>query len=192
MSASGAPTAQQRTEGWVKTELIGLCDVAVVAANWHKPVMDGLIDGALAALDWAGAVHRLYRVPGSFELPLLVSKVLGTGQFDAAVALGVVIRGGTPHFEHVCRAATDGLLQVSVRYQRPVGFGLLTCDNERQAFDRAGLAGSKENKGREAAEAALELLAEIRRARSDINVLSEDRQRRRMARYPLDVPTPTL
>ena len=93
------------------------------------------------------------RVPGSFELPVVAAALAPT--HDALVALGVVIRGGTPHFDYVCRAATDGLVRVGLDHGVPVGFGLLTCDTEQQALDRAGLPGSVEDKGAEAADAAL-------------------------------------
>ena len=147
MSGSGAPSMV--TDG-------SALKVGVVAASWHTQVMDGLIAGAHRALDAAGVTHRtLIRVPGAFELPLGAARLLAT--HDAVVALGVVIRGGTPHFEYVCRAATDGLLRVSLDAGRPVGFGLLTCDDEQQAIARAGLPGSIEDKGAEAAEAAVAL-----------------------------------
>jgi 6,7-dimethyl-8-ribityllumazine synthase len=94
------------------------------------------------------------RVPGTFELPVAAQVLAGQG-FDAVVALGVVIRGGTPHFDYVCRAATDGLTRVALDSQTAVGFGVLTCDDEQQALDRAGLEGSREDKGYEAACAAL-------------------------------------
>nr|WP_281353400.1 6,7-dimethyl-8-ribityllumazine synthase [Phytoactinopolyspora mesophila] len=129
--------------------------VAVVAAQWHQKVMDGLVDGALSALKEAGVAEpSLVRVPGSFELPVAAAHCARAG-YDAVVALGVVIRGGTPHFEYVCQAATDGLTRVSVDTGVPVGFGVLTCDTEEQALDRSGLEGSKEDKGREAAQAAV-------------------------------------
>jgi 6,7-dimethyl-8-ribityllumazine synthase len=128
--------------------------VAVVASSWHTEVMDGLINGALAVLTDAGVLQpTLVRVPGSFELPIVAAR-LATGH-DAVVALGVVIRGGTPHFEYVCSATTHGLARVALDTGIPVGFGLLTCDDEAQALDRAGLPGSQESKGREAAQAAL-------------------------------------
>ncbi len=129
--------------------------VAVVASLWHTQVMDGLIAGARAALADAGVTEvELVRAPGSFELPLLAQGAAVAG-FDVVVALGVIIRGGTPHFEYVSAAATDGLTRVALDTGVPVGFGLLTCDNDEQALDRAGLPGSREDKGREAAEAAL-------------------------------------
>jgi 6,7-dimethyl-8-ribityllumazine synthase len=96
----------------------------------------------------------LVRVPGSFELPVVAGALANQG-FDAVVALGVVIRGGTPHFDYVCRAATDGLTRVALDNGIAVGFGLLTCDTEEQALDRAGLEGSHEDKGYDAASAAL-------------------------------------
>ncbi len=129
--------------------------MAVVAARWHTRVMDGLLAGAERALADSGIRDAsIIRVPGAFELPVAAARLAG-GQFDAIVALGVVIRGGTPHFDFVCKAATDGLTQVSLRSGVPIGFGVLTCDDDAQAYDRAGLAGSKEDKGYEAAQAAL-------------------------------------
>jgi 6,7-dimethyl-8-ribityllumazine synthase len=129
--------------------------VGVVAALWHERVVTGLLDGALRALSEAGVDHPLVvRVPGSFELPVACAR-LARARYDAVVALGVVIRGGTPHFEYVCQAATEGLVRVSVETGVPVGFGLLTCDDDQQALDRAGLPGSREDKGYDAAQAAL-------------------------------------
>ncbi len=128
--------------------------VAVVAAQWHTVVMHGLLAGARRALADAGVDPVVVRVPGSFELPVAAARLAGNG-FDAVVALGVVIRGGTPHFDYVCSAATTGLTDVSVNTGVPVGFGVLTCDTEEQALDRAGLDGSSEDKGYEAAQAAV-------------------------------------
>ena len=129
--------------------------VVVVAARWHTTVMDGLLAGAQRALaDSDVRDVRIIRVAGTYELPVAASRVANSA-VDAIVALGVVIRGGTPHFEYVCQAATDGLTQVSVSTGIPIGFGVLTCDNDEQALDRAGLPGSKEDKGYEAAQAAL-------------------------------------
>jgi 6,7-dimethyl-8-ribityllumazine synthase len=138
--------------------------VAIVASSWHDVVMDGLIAGAMAASTRAGAVNVLYRVPGSFELPL-AAQVAASAGFDAVVALGVIIRGGTPHFDYVCDAATSGLSRVALDTGVPIGFGLLTCDDEAQALDRAGLPDSREDKGREAAEAALSLALTLRTIR---------------------------
>ncbi len=130
--------------------------VVVIASLWHTTVMDGLVAGAQRALAEAGVQDvRLVRAPGSFELPVLARAAAASGGADAVVALGVVVRGGTPHFDYVCSAATDGLTQVSVSTGVPVGFGLLTCDDDAQALDRAGLPGSREDKGHEAAQAAL-------------------------------------
>jgi 6,7-dimethyl-8-ribityllumazine synthase len=129
--------------------------VAVVAASWHEQVMDGLVDGALRALkDYRVEEPKVVRVPGTFELAVVADALARQG-YDAVVALGVVIRGGTPHFEYVCEAATLGLTEVSVRTGIPVGFGVLTCDTEQQGIDRAGLPGSTEDKGHEAVTAAL-------------------------------------
>jgi 6,7-dimethyl-8-ribityllumazine synthase len=129
--------------------------VAVVAASWHDQVMDGLLDGALRACrDFKVEAPSVVRVPGTFELPVVAAALASQG-YDAVVALGVVIRGGTPHFDFVCNAATDGLTRVALDHQTAVGFGVLTCDDDQQALDRAGLEGSKEDKGYEATSAAL-------------------------------------
>lgn len=152
MSGAGAPK--------VTVDGTGL-RVVVVAASWHEQVMDGLLAGARRALGAAGAEWTEVRVPGSFELPVAASRAAAGGA-DAVVALGVVIRGGTPHFEYVCSAATSGLTDVSVRTGVPVGFGVLTCDDEAQALDRAGLEGSHEDKGAEAAEAAVATAVTLR------------------------------
>jgi 6,7-dimethyl-8-ribityllumazine synthase len=134
--------------------------VGIVAASWHTQVMDGLIAGAQRALAAARVSDvEVVRVPGAFELPLGAARLLE--RCDAVVALGVVIRGGTPHFEYVCSAATDGLLRASLDANRPVGFGLLTCDDEHQAIDRAGLPGSHEDKGAEAAQAAVAMATSL-------------------------------
>lgn len=143
--------------------------VAVVASRWHETVMNGLIDGAERFLHTIGTQKvTLLRAPGSFELPVIASAA--AKHYDAVVALGVVIRGGTPHFEYVCSAATDGLNRVALDSGVPVGFGLLTCDTDQQALDRAGLEGSKEDKGYEAAHAAVSALLQI----SDLASASRD------------------
>ncbi|MBB6629449.1 6,7-dimethyl-8-ribityllumazine synthase [Nocardioides sp. KIGAM211] len=136
--------------------------VAIVAASWHTEVMDGLLDGSLRACrDYRVDAPNVVRVPGAFELPVVAAALAAQG-YDAIVALGVVIRGGTPHFDFVCNAATDGLTRVAVDHQVPVGFGVLTCDTDDQALDRAGLDGSHEDKGYEAASAALVTAQTIR------------------------------
>jgi 6,7-dimethyl-8-ribityllumazine synthase len=139
--------------------------VAVVAASWHEKVMAGLLEGALEALKKHQVESPVVvRVPGSFELPVVADALARQG-FDAVIALGVIIRGGTPHFEYVSSAATDGLNRVALDHGVPVGFGLLTCDNDEQALDRAGLEGSKEDKGYEATSAALQTAVTLRKIR---------------------------
>ena len=149
MSGEGAPRLHVSAAG---------ARVAVIASSWHTVVMDGLVAGALRTCESAGARAEVIRVPGSFELPLAAQAAARSGRFDAVVALGVIIRGGTPHFEFVSTAATDGLNRVALDESVPVGFGLLTCDTDEQAIDRAGLPGSREDKGTEATEAALAML----------------------------------
>jgi len=154
MSGSGAPTLEvPRADG---------ARVAIVAARWHPKVTDALVAGAIRALDDSGVTdYTVIRVPGSFELPVASLHAAKNG-YDAVIALGVVIRGDTPHFEYVCQATTEGLMQVGVSTGIPVGFGVLTCDNDPQALDRAGLPDSREDKGYEATQAALSTLLAIR------------------------------
>jgi 6,7-dimethyl-8-ribityllumazine synthase len=155
MSGAGAPS-QQPVDGHDLR-------VAVVAASWHTQVMDGLLAGARRAFaDCLVEAPVIVRVPGVFELPVVAAALAGQG-YDAIVALGVVIRGGTPHFDFVCNAATDGLTRVALDHQTAIGFGVLTCDTEEQALDRAGLEGSHEDKGYEAASAALVTAQTIKR-----------------------------
>lgn len=127
--------------------------MAIVASSWHDEVMDGLIAGARRAADEAGIEAALVRVPGSFELPVVAQRLAGA--YDAVVALGVVIKGETPHFDYVCDAVTAGLTRVSLDESTPVGNGVLTVLTEEQAIARAGLPGSSEDKGAQATVAAL-------------------------------------
>ncbi len=153
MSGAGAPTLTVDGSG---------LRVVVVAASWHTVVMDGLLAGAQRALKAARVTDvTIVRVPGTFELPVAARAAVTSGA-SAVVALGVVIRGGTPHFEYVCQAATLGLTDVAASTGVPVGFGVLTCDDEAQALDRAGLPGSHEDKGAEAAEAAVATVVALR------------------------------
>jgi len=140
-------------------------NVVVVAGTWHHVISDGLIAGAERALQAAGASWQLVRVPGSFELAVVAQAAFAAGA-DAVVALGVIIRGGTPHFEYVSAATTDGLTRVALDAGRPIGFGVLTLDDEQQGLDRAGLPGSSEDKGAEAADAAVRTALVLRELRA--------------------------
>jgi 6,7-dimethyl-8-ribityllumazine synthase len=139
--------------------------VTIVAGRWHEAIAEGLLAGAHRVLDDSGAEITELRVPGSFELPVVCRAALEAGA-DAVVALGVIVRGGTPHFDFVSNAATDGLTRVALDTGKPVGFGVLTLDDEQQGLDRAGLPGSKEDKGAEAASAALETAVLLRTLRA--------------------------
>ena len=139
--------------------------VVIVAGSWHDEISDGLIAGAARACQEANVEATLIRVPGSFELPIVAQACAESAQFDAVVCLGVIIRGGTPHFEFVANATTDGLTRVALDTGKPVGFGVLTLDDEQQGIDRAGLPGSKEDKGAEAATAAIVTAAILREVR---------------------------
>jgi 6,7-dimethyl-8-ribityllumazine synthase len=158
MSGAGAP-AIEHTDG------TGL-RITIVAGQWHTEIAEGLLEGAKRALTASHVDYTVVRVPGSFELPVVSRAALEAGA-DAVVALGVIIRGGTPHFEYVSDAATSGLTQVSILTGKPVGFGVLTLDDEQQGFDRAGLANSKEDKGEEAAEAAVATAVLLRTLRAN-------------------------
>lgn len=129
--------------------------VALVATCWHEELSDALLAGAKRGLADAGVEDTVVtRVPGAFELPV-AARALAERRHDAVVCLGVVIRGDTPHFDYVCKAATEGCLRVSLDTGIPVGFGVLTCDDLAQARARVGLPDSVEDKGREAALAAV-------------------------------------
>ena len=152
MSGAGAPK--------LSIDASGLA-VTVIVTSWHTTITDGLLAGAERSLQAAGNdIYTVVRVPGAFELPLAAKWAAEEGA-DAIIALGVVIQGDTPHFDYVCQAATDGLNRVQLDYGVPVGFGLLTVNTEEQALDRAGLEGSREDKGAEAVEAAI-LMAKLK------------------------------
>ena len=157
MSGRGAPIIGG-------TDATGL-RIVVIAGTWHEVITDGLIAGAERTLENAGASWQLVRVPGSFELAVAAQAAFDSGA-DAVVALGVIIRGGTPHFDFVSAAATDGLTRVALDAGKPVGFGVLTLDDEQQGLDRAGLPGSHEDKGAEAADAAIRTALVLRALRS--------------------------
>ncbi|MDP3949541.1 6,7-dimethyl-8-ribityllumazine synthase [Microbacterium sp.] len=157
MSGAGAPSTAEQIDA------TGM-DVVIIAGTWHEVITDGMIAGAERVLNAANATHRLVRVPGSFELAVTAQAAFAGGA-DAVVALGVIIRGGTPHFEYVSSATTDGLTRVALDAGKPVGFGVLTVDDEQQGLDRAGLEGSKEDKGAEAADAALRTALVLRELR---------------------------
>ena len=146
MSGNGAPK--------IAIDAAGI-KVSVLVTSWHEEITNGLLAGAERALKAAGNTdYKVIRVPGAFELPLGAQLVIKNGA-EVVIALGVVIQGDTPHFDYVCDAATSGLTRVQLDTSVPIGFGLLTVANEQQALDRAGLPGSKEDKGAEAVEAAI-------------------------------------
>lgn len=156
MSGAGAPQ-------------VGAVDAAgltlgIVATTWHAELTDALLARAVAAAESSGIpAPTVVRAPGAVELPVVAQAL--AERHDAVVALGVVVRGGTPHFEYVCDAVTAGLTRVSLDAGKPVGNGVLTCDTEEQARDRAGLPGSAEDKGWEAAIAALATALTLRELR---------------------------
>jgi 6,7-dimethyl-8-ribityllumazine synthase len=137
--------------------------IGIVAATWHAEIVDTLLERALATAEKAGAVPTVARVPGTIELPVVAQELART--HDAVVALGVVVRGGTPHFEYVCDSVTAGLTRIALDERTPVGNGVLTTNTVEQAVERSGAPGSSEDKGAEATVAALRtavVLAELR------------------------------
>ncbi len=133
--------------------------VAIVSTRWNHFIVDRLVEGAKDAFarhggEDADITHVL--APGAFELPMVVEKLLASGKYDAVCALGAVIRGATPHFDYVSAEATKGIASVSLKYQKPVSFGLLTTDTIEQAIERAGTKAG--NKGFEAMTTVIELL----------------------------------
>ena len=144
----------------------GAADVslAIVASTWHTRICDALLDGALRVVKSAGVAEpTVVRVLGAIEIPVVAQELARS--HDAVVALGVVIRGQTPHFDYVCDAVTQGLTRVSLDASTPVANGVLTTDNEKQALDRAGLPDSAEDKGAQAAAAALSTALTLRHLR---------------------------
>jgi 6,7-dimethyl-8-ribityllumazine synthase len=162
MSGQGRPAVQPVAAGDL--------DLGVVAARWNDEVVEALLESAVRAAAECGVLHpTVVRVAGAVELPV-VAQELARGH-DAVVALGVVVRGGTPHFDYVCDAVTYGLTRVALDCSTPVGNGVLTCDTMEQALDRCGLPAtgdrpaSREDKGREATVAALEAALVLRELR---------------------------
>lgn len=155
MSREGAPEFSSSAKG---------AKVAVIASAWHNQIMDSLIAGAESALTKGEVEFDTFRVSGAFEIPLACKVALE--KFDAVVALAVVIRGDTPHFDFVCDAVTTGVNQTILETLKPIGFGVLTVDNEQQALERSQAPYRGDNKGVEAAEAviaSLQILKKIRK-----------------------------
>ena len=132
---------------------------AIAASRWNDFISSRLVEGALDALDRLGADEKkvaVYKVPGSFELPLLALKLAESGKFDAIICVGTIIRGQTPHFEYIASEVARGISQTSLQTGVPVVFGVITADNLDQAIERAGV--KLGNKGFEAATTAVELV----------------------------------
>lgn len=145
MSGSGAPQSAGAVDPALR--------VAIVASQWHQQVQEALVVNALEECRSHGVEPTVVRVPGTFEIPVVAHRLAAS--HDAIIALGTVVRGGTPHFDYVCDSVTSALTRIPLDTGIPIGFGILTCDDDAQALDRCGLPGSSENKGAEAAEAAL-------------------------------------
>ena len=157
MSGEGRPAEQLPDASGLR--------LAIAATNWHAEIVDVLLERAVATAVKAGVEPpTVVRVPGTVELPVVCQEL--AVRHDAVVALGVVIRGGTPHFEYVCDAVTAGLTRVALDERTPVGNGVLTCDTRQQALDRSGRPGAEEDKGAEACVAALQTAIVLRDLRT--------------------------
>lgn len=132
--------------------------IAIISASWHMDICAQLVAGARRACEAAGvkSITEIY-VPGSFELPLAAQRAFEDG-IDGVIVVGLVLRGETPHFDYVCQGVTQGIMDVQLKFSRPIGFGVLMCDTLEQAHARSGGSGSKEDKGFDAAVAALTFL----------------------------------
>lgn len=137
----------------------GKAKYAILVARFNSFIVESLLDGAIDTLKRHGVSEKdieIYRVPGAFEMPIAAKRIAAKKQYDAIIALGAVIRGGTPHFDYVAGECTKGLAQVSLDADVPVSFGVLTVDSIEQAIERAGTKAG--NKGGEAAMTALEMV----------------------------------
>jgi 6,7-dimethyl-8-ribityllumazine synthase len=132
--------------------------VAIISSSWHLDICNDLIAGATRALEAAEVKKiKVIYVPGSFEIPLAAQKVFEKG-YDAVVAVGLVLKGETPHFDYVCQGVTQGVIDVQLKWSKPIGYGVLMCNDLDQAIARSGRPGSKEDKGYDSAMAALALM----------------------------------
>lgn len=157
MSGAGAPAADVPDAGGLR--------LAIVGTQWHPDITDALVSSALATAKECGVEDpSVIRVSGALELPVTCQALARAG-YHAVVAVGLVLRGGTPHFDYVCDSVTAGLTRVALDEGVPVGNGVLTCDTPEQATDRAGLPASREDKGREATLAALQTALTLRSIR---------------------------
>lgn len=138
--------------------------LGIVASTWHGEICTQLLNRALAVAETSGASVTVTRVTGAVELPVIAQELARS--CDAVVALGVVIRGSTPHFDYVCRSVTDGLTRIALDEATPVAHGVLTTENEEQAIDRDGHDGAAEDKGGEAVAAALDAAVALRDLRA--------------------------
>lgn len=158
MSGTGRPEINDLAGAGLK--------LGIVATRWNAEVVDTMLQRALEAATSSKIDNVIVeRVSGSIELPVVVQEL--ARQCDAVVALGVVVRGGTPHFEYVCDSVTQGLTRIALDESTPVGNGVLTCDTQEQAIDRSGAPGSTEDKGWDATLAAIDAALTLKRLRSN-------------------------
>jgi len=142
--------------------------VGIVVSRWNSMITEAMLEGAISTLVANGVKKdsiTIVRCPGSYEIPLTAQWLLETKRYEGVIALGVVIRGGTPHFDYVCDAVNQGVLELNLRFSTPIAFGVLTTDDVQQALDRVG---DKGNKGSEAALALLEMIT-VRRSLTELS-----------------------
>lgn len=140
--------------------------IAIAASRFNRFIVEQLVEGARDALERRGVEPSLVWVPGAFELPLAADRLAASGRFDAVIALGAVIRGGTPHFDYVAGTCADGLARVALDHGLPVVFGVLTTDDVEQALERAGTG--EGNKGFDAAMTALDMIETLHAVQQEI------------------------
>jgi len=142
----------------IKVPQLPKAKIAIISSSWHPEICNDLVAGATRALEAAHVKKiKVIHVPGSFEIPLAAQKMFEKG-YDAVVAVGLVLKGETPHFDYVCQGVTQGVIDVSLKFSKPIGYGVLMCNDLDQAIARAGRPGSTEDKGFDSAIAALKLL----------------------------------
>ena len=157
---SGAGTPSEELSRTLHSHSAAGKRIAIVAASWHAEIVETMVERALSELERLGAEQvSLFRVPGSFEIPVMVANLVDN--FDGFITLGLVLRGETAHFEYVCSGVTQGIVDISLSSKKPIAFGVLMCDTLEQAINRSGLPGSAESKGLESAQAVIATLIAI-------------------------------
>jgi len=157
---SGAGTPAEELSRTLNAHSAAGKKIAIVAASRHAEIVEAMVERAVSELERVGTSQiAIYRVPGSFEIPVMVANLVE--KFDGFITLGLVLRGETAHFEYVCSGVTQGIVEISLASKKPIAFGVLMCETLEQAINRSGVAGSAEDKGLECAQAVIATLIAI-------------------------------